>query len=71
MLEGLSTLVLDALRQRPHDTHLTLDAALAESRRINPGRTLFIHMAHDLPHAETARELPEGVSLAYDGRELS
>ncbi|MEO1583699.1 MAG: MBL fold metallo-hydrolase [Planctomycetota bacterium] len=71
MLEGLSTLVLDALRRRPHDTHLTLDAALAQSRRIKPGRTLFIHMAHDLPHAETERELPEGVSLAYDGLELS
>lgn len=66
-LSGLSTLVLDALRHKPHPTHLTLADALALSERIGAGRTYFVHMAHDLPHAETQASLPAGVFLAHDG----
>ncbi|MEM8757433.1 MAG: MBL fold metallo-hydrolase [Planctomycetota bacterium] len=67
MLTGLKTLVLDALRHRPHETHMTLDQALAEAEQIAADRTLFIHMSHDLPHAETERGLPAAVGLSYDG----
>ncbi len=68
---GLETLVLDALRHRPHDTHFTLHQAIDEARRIDAGRTWFIHMAHDLPHAQTDAELPAGIALAYDGLTLA
>lgn len=71
MLDGLRTLVLDALRHRPHDTHLTLQQAIAEAEAIAADRTLFIHMAHDLPHAETEASLPAGFGLAHDGLSLS
>jgi phosphoribosyl 1,2-cyclic phosphate phosphodiesterase len=67
LLEGLEFLVLDALRERPHPTHFTVTQALDAVARLRPARTWFTHIAHDLPHAETCRRLPEGVELAYDG----
>lgn len=70
-LSDLRTLVLDALRHRPHDTHLTLDQAVAEAGRIGAGRTLFVHMAHDLGHEATNAALPAGMALAHDGLVLA
>ncbi len=67
LLQGVETLVISALRSRPHPTHLTVEAAVAEARRIGAERTLFTHMSHELSHAETGSRLPPGVELAYDG----
>jgi len=67
LLENLDVLVLSALRSRPHPTHLTVDAAVAEAQRIGARRTLFTHMGHEVSHATTLRQLPCGVELAYDG----
>jgi phosphoribosyl 1,2-cyclic phosphate phosphodiesterase len=67
LLEGVRTVILDALRHKPHATHLSLDQALAVIRQLKPERALFTHMSHDLPHAETCARLPAGVQLAYDG----
>lgn len=69
-LEGLSTLVLDALRVRHHPTHLTLDQAVDVARRVGAGRTYFVHMSHDLAHEATNKALPEGLALAHDGLTL-
>jgi phosphoribosyl 1,2-cyclic phosphate phosphodiesterase len=69
-LRGLKTLVLDALRHRHHPTHLTLRQAVQIATQVGAERTYFVHMAHDLPHAATQSELPEGMFLAYDGLEL-
>ncbi len=70
LMRGLETLVLDALRKRHHPTHLTLASAVDISERIGARRTFFTHMSHDLGHAETNAELPEGMALAHDGLEL-
>lgn len=67
LLAGVRTLVLDALRDRPHPTHFTVGEALVAAGRIGAGRTYFTHICHDLPHAETCARLPAGVELAYDG----
>jgi len=67
LLEGLDTLVLGMLRKKPHPTHFNLDQALEVVERLAPRKTYFVHMTHDLLHAETNAELPGGVELAYDG----
>ena len=67
LLSGVKTLVLDALRPRPHPTHLSIDQALAVVEQLKPERALFTHMCHDLPHAATCARLPPDVQLAYDG----
>ena len=67
LVQGVEVLVLDALRDAPHDTHFTLGEAIAVAERIAPRRTYFTHMTHDLPHAKTNARLPAGMELAYDG----
>jgi phosphoribosyl 1,2-cyclic phosphate phosphodiesterase len=67
LLEGLDLLVLDALREKPHPTHLSLSEAVDVTRRIAPRRACFTHMCHNLRHADTCAKLPHGIELAYDG----
>lgn len=67
LLEGLDCVILSALRHKPHPSHATLEQAMGWARRIGARRTWFTHIAHELPHAETNRALPEGMALAYDG----
>jgi phosphoribosyl 1,2-cyclic phosphate phosphodiesterase len=67
LVAGVDTLVIDALRHKPHPTHFTVAQALDAAARIAPSRTYFTHMSHDLGHAETNAQLPAGVELAYDG----
>ena len=67
LLDGVETLVIDALRDKPHPTHFTVAQALEAVRRIGPHRTYLTHMTHDLGYAATAARLPAGVAPAYDG----
>ena len=69
-LESLDVLVLDALRITPHPTHFNLDQAVAMATQIGAGQTFFTHIAHELSHAETNAELPEGMALGYDGQRI-
>lgn len=69
-LTGLGTLVLDLLRDRPHATHLSRSRAVEEAARIGAGQTWFVHMAHQVRHAQLDAELPSGMALAWDGLEL-
>ena len=66
-LLGLKLLVLNALRYKPHPTHLSIDDALAVVQDLKPERTLFTHLTHDTGHAELAARLPRGVEPGYDG----
>ncbi len=70
LLEGLDVLVLDALRDRPHVTHFSLEEAVAVARRVKPRRTLLTHVCHELDHASTNARLPAGIELAYDGQQI-
>jgi phosphoribosyl 1,2-cyclic phosphate phosphodiesterase len=67
LLEGLDVLILDALRYKPHVTHMCLDEAMAVVERLRPRQTYFTHIAHDLEHEAVNRELPATMQLAYDG----
>jgi phosphoribosyl 1,2-cyclic phosphate phosphodiesterase len=67
LLEGLDTLILDALRFEPHPTHFSLREALALTERLKPRRALFTHLSHGFDHAAVEARLPPGVGLAYDG----
>jgi phosphoribosyl 1,2-cyclic phosphate phosphodiesterase len=71
LLQGLDVLILDALRPRPHPTHLSLEEAIAIARQLQPKRTLFTHMSHDIEHEATSAALPPGMELAYDGLRIA
>jgi phosphoribosyl 1,2-cyclic phosphate phosphodiesterase len=71
LLEGVETLVLSALREDPHPTHLSFDQAIGIARRIGAERTWFTHFAHGLPHAALEERFPADMRPAYDGLVLS
>ena len=71
LLEGVRTVILDALRHRPHSTHFSVGEAIEVVGRLRAERAWFTHICHDLRHAATNAQLPAGVELAYDGLVLT
>ncbi len=70
-LVGTEVLVLNALQREKHISHFNLEEALAMVEKIKPARTFFTHISHKLGlHAEVAKQLPDGVSLAFDGLQV-
>jgi phosphoribosyl 1,2-cyclic phosphate phosphodiesterase len=68
-IAGVRVLIIDALRPKPHPTHLSVAQALKVAEKVRPAQTLFTHIAHELAQASEA-ELPAGVGIAYDGLKL-
>jgi phosphoribosyl 1,2-cyclic phosphate phosphodiesterase len=67
LLDGVTVVILDALRHRPHPTHFTVAEAVAVLQRLRPAQSYLTHICHDLPHVATNQSLPAGIELAYDG----
>lgn len=66
-LQGIDCWVLDALRRKPHPTHIHLDKALDWVARAAPRRAILTNMHIDLDYATLAAETPGHVDVAYDG----
>lgn len=69
-LTGLDTLVLDALRRRPHPTHVHLARSLEWIARAAPRRAVLTNMHNDLDYATLMAETPAHVIPAHDGLTL-
>lgn len=69
-LKGVDVMILDALRFKPHKTHLTVEASVNILRQINAPRSFLIHMNHELDHADTESRLPPPIKVSYDGLRL-
>jgi phosphoribosyl 1,2-cyclic phosphate phosphodiesterase len=71
LLKGTRILVLNALQREPHISHFNLPQALDAAKTINAGATYFTHISHKLGlHADVSKELPQTISLAYDGLQV-
>ncbi len=70
LLAGVDTLVLNALRERPHPTHLSIEEALAVIDILQPRQAFLTHVSHELSHADGNALLPSHVQIAYDGLEI-
>lgn len=67
-LQGLEVLVLNALRPEPHYSHFSLPEALEVAAALGAKHTYLTHISHLMGrHEDVQKELPEGVSLAFDG----
>ena len=70
-LAGLDTLVLDALRKRPHKTHFTVEQAIEKISEIKPKSAYLTHISHELEHEQTNEELKNNskipIALGFDG----
>lgn len=66
-LQGVDTLIVNALRFKPHDSHFSVEEAVALIKRVNPRKAYLTHLSHEIGlHAASAEKLPQGVELAYD-----
>ncbi len=67
-LNGVETLVINALRHREHPTHMNLAAALDIITEVKPKQAYLTHLSHDMGlYAETSLLLPDNVHIATDG----
>jgi phosphoribosyl 1,2-cyclic phosphate phosphodiesterase len=69
-IRDVRVLIIDALRYKPHPTHLSVDQALEVAQRVHPGKTYFTHISHELPQSGEGR-LPPNAFIAYDGLTLA
>ncbi len=67
LLKNLDVLMIDALRHKSHPTHLSIEEAIAVSKRINPSKTYFTHMGHDLDYERIKGYGNDNLMPAYDG----
>lgn len=71
-IKGSSTLVINALQNAPHISHMTLEEALAFADEIGADHTYLTHISHKLGrHRKVSDTLPDNVSIAYDGLKIS
>lgn len=66
-LQGLKTLILDAVRIKPHPNHFHFAKAIEVAQELAADQTYFTHLSHDYDHDVTNAALPTGIALAYDG----
>lgn len=70
-IKGSKLLILNALRPEPHPTHFTLSEAISMTKTLDVPQTYFTHFSHQIGlHALVDPNLPQGISMAYDGLEI-
>ena len=66
-LRGVEVLVLNALFEREHPTHLSIPEAIDVARAVGARRTYLTHIPHRSRHADLLARLPAGIEPAWDG----
>ena len=67
-LKGLKHLTLNTVSYHPHHSHFSLEEAVAMAQMIGAKHTWLTHLSHTFPsHELFDRDLPDGISPAYDG----
>jgi len=67
-LQGLEVLIINALRQTSHHSHLSLKECLVCIEQIKPKKAYITHISHQMGlHDQIESTLPDSVHLAYDG----
>ncbi len=70
-LEGIDTLIIDALRRDPHPSHTHLEKTLSWINELGPRRAILTNLHNDLDYSDLKRELPKNVEPAFDGLEIN
>lgn len=71
-IKQCKVLVINCLREEPHQTHFNLEEALSFIAQVEPEKTYLTHISHLFGfHDEIQQKLPENVYIAYDNLELT
>ena len=70
MLQGIETLVINALRfKKEHHSHQLVNDAIEFARKVGARKTYFMHLTHDIgTHDWANSQLPDGFEFAFDGQ---
>ena len=67
-IRGSKVVVVNALRKKPHYSHMNLDEAVALLKEVKPERGYLTHISHQMGlQADVEKELPSFIKMAYDG----
>lgn len=70
-IKGSEIIVLNALRQKKHISHFTLQEAIDMADELNIPQAYFTHISHQLGlHAAVNKTLPSNRAVAYDMQQL-
>lgn len=70
-LIDLDTLVIDAVRHKPHPNHFHFAATVEVIKELNPRIAYLTHLCHEYDHNTFEGSLPPNIRLAYDGLTIS
>jgi phosphoribosyl 1,2-cyclic phosphate phosphodiesterase len=70
-LENLDLWIVDALRHKPHPSHLSVSETLELIAHFKPKRAVLTNLHTDLDYEALRRHLPPNVEPAYDTMRLS
>ena len=70
LCRGVDLVVVDALRIRPHPTHMNFAEATVVLQEIHAQQSLVIHLCHEVSHSHAEQLLPAGMAPAYDGLQI-
>ena len=68
-MRNADLIILDALRQTDHISHLSLQQAIDILQELRPKKALLTHISHYMGlHEEVNKSLPNNIQLSYDGQ---
>jgi phosphoribosyl 1,2-cyclic phosphate phosphodiesterase len=70
-IRGVDVLVINALRDRPHPTHLSIAEAIDIAADSGARETWLVHLSHEISHERAQALLPPGIRVAWDGLTVS
>jgi phosphoribosyl 1,2-cyclic phosphate phosphodiesterase len=70
-IKGTKILIVNALHRSNHISHFNLEEALAFIKEMKPEKAYLTHISHLFgKHEEILKELPEHVSICFDGLKI-
>ena len=70
-IRGSKVIVLNALRNSKHVSHLSVGEAVEILEELKPERAYLTHMSHFIgKHADLEKKLPDFIKPAYDGLKI-
>ena len=70
LIKDINVLIIDALRYKPHSTHMNIREAVNLIQTLDVNQAYLTHLSHDIEHEQTNSELPDNIQLAYDGLKI-
>ena len=71
-IKKCDTLVINCLREEPHNTHFNLEEALDFISLVQPKKAYLTHISHLFGfHDEIEAKLPKNVHVAYDNLQIT